>query len=68
MPEVVRELESIWKMMPETDMTSSVSMEIGHAIMEKQSSSPSPGAFYHFMSSDVPSSDHVNAVPSVTPR
>nr|AMM43063.1 LRR-RLK [Vernicia montana] len=68
MADVVRELETIWLMMPESDTKTTDRMSIDH---EKTVSSPSSSSMvrHPYVSSDVSGSDLVSGViPSITPR
>ncbi|XVF05868.1 hypothetical protein REPUB_Repub05bG0210300 [Reevesia pubescens] len=68
MADVVREVENIWVMMPETDMGVSESID---TVAEKITSSPSSSSMMKnpYVSSDVSGSDLVSGVvPTITPR
>ncbi|KAE8710873.1 putative LRR receptor-like serine/threonine-protein kinase [Hibiscus syriacus] len=70
MADVVRELENIWVMMPESDMGVSESIDTVAEKMTPPSSSPSSSMVKNpYVSSDVSGSDLVSGViPSITPR
>ncbi|XP_030967304.1 probable LRR receptor-like serine/threonine-protein kinase At1g06840 isoform X4 [Quercus lobata] len=68
MAKVVRELENIWLLMPDSDIKTTNPMLSGS---EKAMTSPSSSSnvMNPFVSSDVPGNDHVSGVvPSITPR
>ena len=68
MAKVVRELENIWLLMPDSDIKTTNPMLLGS---EKAMTSPSSSSnvMNPFVSSDVPGNDHVSGVvPSITPR
>ncbi|KAK8262785.1 hypothetical protein V6Z12_D13G282600 [Gossypium hirsutum] len=70
MADVVRELENIWAMMPESDVGVSVSIDTAAEKMTPPSSSSSSSLVKNpYVSSDVSGSDLVSGViPSITPR
>ncbi|MBA0728861.1 hypothetical protein Golax_001723 [Gossypium laxum] len=70
MADVVRELENIWAMMPESDLGVSVSIDTAAEKMTPPSSSSSSSLVKNpYVSSDVSGSDLVSGViPSITPR
>ena len=68
MAKVVQEPENIWLLMPDSDIQPTNPMLSGS---EKVMTSPSSSSnvMNPFVSSDVPSNDHVSGViPSITPR
>ncbi|KAA3490448.1 putative LRR receptor-like serine/threonine-protein kinase [Gossypium australe] len=70
MADVVRELENIWAMMPESDVGVSVSIDTAAEKVTPPSSSSSSSLVKNpYVSSDVSGSDLVSGViPSITPR
>lgn len=70
MAEVVRELESIWLMMPESDTRLVDSLVTDPGKVETSTSSSSSSTMRHpYVSSDVSGSDLVSGVvPGITPR
>ncbi|CAH9114314.1 unnamed protein product [Cuscuta epithymum] len=69
MAEVVRELESIWIMMPESDNTMGESLVTNHGNDVSSSSAPSRAMKNPYVSADVSGSDLVSGVvPTITPR
>lgn len=75
MAEVVRELEVLWLMIPESDtrITHSSVSDPGKAVSSESSSSVSVGISSsmqnHYFSSEVSGSDLVSgAIPTITPR
>nr|GMD11532.1 probable LRR receptor-like serine/threonine-protein kinase At1g06840 isoform X1 [Ipomoea batatas] len=69
MAEVVRELEAIWLMMPESDTRIRDSSSVTDSIKDVSSSSASAPMKNPYISTDVSGSDLVSGVvPTITPR
>ena len=71
MTEVFRELESIWRMMPESDtkLVESLATDPEKVVNTSSESSSSSAMKHHYISSDISGSDLISGVvPTVTPR